>query len=148
MSYTWCAQPRNNARIVRERREIWRTELSESGPACLRSWEDLVDVADRDVARVSAVRVSATAKIHRELEHGHVEREVFGLATNNLRATIRSEVFDFAPIDRLSNTRQDSAPTQSHKRAASCRLGATINLSRRPAGPRLFVPGCPTGLSC
>ena len=80
MSYTWCAQPRNNARIVRERREIWRTELSESGPACLRSWEDLVDVPDRDVARVGAVRVSATAKIHRELEHGHVEREVFGFA--------------------------------------------------------------------
>ena len=80
MSYTWCAQPRNNARIVRERREIWRTELSESGPACLRSWEDLVDVADRDVARVGAVRVSATAKIHRELEHGHVEGQVLGFA--------------------------------------------------------------------
>ena len=44
--------------------------------ACLRYWEDLVDVADRDVARVGAVRVSATAKIDRELEHGHVEGEV------------------------------------------------------------------------
>ena len=88
MSYTWCAQPRNNARIERKRRGIWRTELGESGPACLRSWEDLVDVADRDVARVGAVRVSATAEIHRELEHGHVKREVFGLATNNLRTTI------------------------------------------------------------
>ena len=71
MSYTWCAQPRNNARIVRERREIWRTELSESGPACLRSWEDLVDVADRDVARVGAVRVSAAAE-------GDLEGEVVG----------------------------------------------------------------------
>ena len=44
-----------------------------AAPACLRSREDLVDVADRDVARVGAVRVSAAAKIHRELEHGHIE---------------------------------------------------------------------------
>ena len=112
MSYTWCAQPRNNARIERKRRGIWRTELGESGPACLRSWEDLVDVADRDVARVGAVRVSATAEIHRELEHGHVKREVFGLATNNLRTTIRSGGVALLRSARLWSTRQESAPRQ------------------------------------
>ena len=117
MSYTWCAQPRNNARIVRERREIWRTELSESGPACLRSWEDLVDVADRDVARVGAVRVSATAKIHRELEHGHVEREVFGLATNNLRATIRSGGVRLCSDRLTSRTRAKTARQHNPKKA-------------------------------
>ena len=42
--------------------------------ACLGAREDLLDVADRDVARVGAVRVSAAAKVHSELKGGVIVR--------------------------------------------------------------------------
>ena len=71
--------PQMQARATRAqlllRGQLARTRTPACVRACvrarLRSWEDLVDVADRDVARVGAVRVSAAAEVDSELERGH-----------------------------------------------------------------------------